>query len=183
MMARPRVRRDRSSTTEISRSLKRERPDLNSSDYLYLLLVQRLGRVLDTFDEKHCRRDFGISGADMRILYALRRAGPPYALRPTELFYSLLVSSGAVTKQVDRLQRAGFVKRSAGPANSGGSLIVLTPRGFDIVDRGLSTLVDWSRQIVTSLNRKERQLLCDLCDKMIADFERHLDSDNGPSTA
>jgi len=119
----------------------------------------------------------------MRILFALRRAGPPYALRPTELFYSLLVTSGAVSKQVDRLEAAGYVKRSVGPAKSGGSLIVLTTSGFELVNRGLSTLVDWSTQIVTSLNRKERQMLCVLCDKMTADLQRYLDAESGPSSS
>ena len=60
-MARPKVHRHRVSTKEIAKSLKRERPDLNPSDYLYLLLVERLGRALDTFDERRCRSDFGIS--------------------------------------------------------------------------------------------------------------------------
>lgn len=182
-MARPRVQRRRSDTREIAKSLKRERPDLNPSDYLYLLLVQRLGRVLDTFDERHCRRDFALSGADMRILYALRRAGRPYALRPTELFHSLLVTSGAITKQVDRLKAAGYVARRPGPTNSGGSLIVLTARGSKLVDRGLSTLVDWSNQVLVSLKRKEREMLCTLCDKMITDLERHLDANEEGSSS
>ncbi len=180
-MARPKVHRHRISTKEIAKSLKRERPDLNSSDYLYLLLVERLGRALDTFDERRCRRDFGISGADMRILYALRRAGPPYALRPTELFHSLLVASGTITKQVDRLQAAGYVARRPGPANSGGLLIVLTAHGIALADRALSSLVDWSTEVVPSLNRKERDMLCVLCDKMITDLERQLDADEEPT--
>ena len=52
------------------------------------------------------------SGADMRVLFALRRAGKPYAWRPTDLFRAHLVTSGAITKQVGRLTSLGFVERT-----------------------------------------------------------------------
>ena len=43
-------------------------------DYLYLLYAQRVGWITDAVHDKHCRKDFGISSAEMRVLFALRRA-------------------------------------------------------------------------------------------------------------
>src|SRR3546814_265758 len=100
-MSRPRVAHNRGHTRHIAETLKNERPDLDPADYLYLVYANRVGRILEAVDDKHCRTEFGISAADMRVLFALRRAPPSYALRPTELFRSLLVTSGAITKQVD----------------------------------------------------------------------------------
>ena len=114
--------------------LKRERPDLDPSDYLYLVYVQRVGRILEAADDRHCRTEFGISASDMRVLFALRRAGPDYALRPTELFRSLLVTSGAITKEVDRLAALGYVDRLPGAPKSGGFLIRLTAKGKRTAD-------------------------------------------------
>jgi hypothetical protein len=103
--------RRQSHIQDIIESWKRERPDLDLSDFLLAIYVMRLGRVVDDVYDRMSRKRLGISGADMRVLFALRRAGKPCARRPTDLFRALLVTSGAMTKQVDRLSDFGFVER------------------------------------------------------------------------
>lgn len=176
-MPKPVVQRKRSSVKEIADAVAREWPGLEASDYLQFILAQRLGRAITSFDERRYRRVFGISGPEMRILFALRRSGTPYALRPTQLFHSLLVTSGTLSKQVDRLQSLGYVTREPGPINSGGSLISLTTSGIELTNRGMSMLGVWSKQFLTSLDSKERELFCNLCGKLIADLEAHSDAD------
>lgn len=176
-MPRPKVKFSRNHARDIAGALKRERPDLDPDDYLYLLYAQRVGRILDAVDNKHCREEYGVSGADMRVLFALRRAGPPYALRPTELFRSLLVTSGAITKQVDRLAAEGYVDRLPGPANSGGSLIHLTDKGFKAADDALTSLVNSSVLSINALTRRERTTILGLLEKMLVDLEGRLVGD------
>lgn len=176
-MPRPRVAKTKSHALEIAASLKRERPDLDPADYLYLVYAQRLGRILDTVDDRHCRVEFGISAADMRVLYALRRSGPSYALRPTELFRSLLVTSGAITKQVDRLIAAGLVDRQPGPKKSGGFLIHLTEKGSRMADEALTSLVNSSVLSLHALTYEERKKLLVMFEKMLMDLEHRLHSD------
>lgn len=173
-MPRPKVAHLQSHTRDIADSLRRERPDLDPADYLYLLYVERLGRIVDTLDERHCRSKFGVSASDMRVLYALRRAGPSYAMRPTELFRSLLVTSGAITKQVDRLAEEGCVVRKPGPEKSGGYLIQLTAKGKKLADKALTSLVDPVHWPVERLTRQERKTLCMLLEKMLFDLEERL---------
>lgn len=175
-MPRPKVPQAPSHTREIASSLKRERPDLDPTDYLYLLYARRVGRILDAVHEQHCRAVHGIGAADMRVLFALRRSGPTYALRPTELFRALLVSSGAITKQVDRLVEAGFVDRQPGPDGSGGSLIHLTDKGFRAADDALTALADSSVVSHDALTERERRTACKLLEKMLLDLERRLSS-------
>jgi DNA-binding MarR family transcriptional regulator len=105
-----------------------------------------------------CRERFGISGADMRVLFALRRGGKPYARRPTDLFRALLVTSGAMTKQVDRLSRLGFVERLDDPNYSGGFLIRLTPKGLRAANAATEMLTKHSPvgPGVQSLTQSER---------------------------
>jgi DNA-binding MarR family transcriptional regulator len=119
----------RSHIEDVIDSWRRERSDLDLSDFLLAVCVMRLGRVVDDAYDRMCRKRFGISGADMRVLLALRRAGKPYARRPTDLFRALLVTSGAMTKQVDRLSGLGFVERLDG-ADSARPLIALTSKGL-----------------------------------------------------
>ena len=177
-MARPKVPYSRPIARDIAVSLKRERPDLDQTDYLYFLYVQRAGRILSAVFDKHCRSRFGVSGADMRVLFALRRAGSPYALRPTELFRSLLVTSGAITKQIDRLVTAGFVDRQPGPERSGGFLIHLTDQGLRASDDALTSLADSSVISHLTLTSSERDTICRLLEKMLPELEERLRRDN-----
>lgn len=176
-MPRPKVAYSRFHARDIAASLKRERPDLDQADYLYLLYAQRVGRIIDAVHEKHCRATFGISSAEMRVLFALRRSGPSYALRPTELFRALLVTSGAITKQVDRLVTAGYVDRQPGPKKSGGFLIHLTEKGFAVADDALTALADSSVVSHSALTSEERLTVLHLMEKILLDLEVRLEDD------
>lgn len=179
-MSRPKVASSHShAPRDIAIALKRERPDLNTDDYLYLLYAQRVGRILEAVTEKYFRSEFDMSAADMRVLFALRRAGPSYALRPTELFRSLLVTSGAITKQVDRLMAAGYVDRRAGPKKSGGFLIHLTKTGFKAADDALTSIADSSVLSINALTSQERKTINGLFEKMLNDLEKRLPEEGG----
>ena len=164
------------SAAEIVSSFARERPDLEPADYLHIIYIRRLGRLLDRIDNQYCLERFGISGADMRVLRVLRRAGAPYVLRPTELFRRLLVTSGAITKQVDRLAAAGLVERGPDPKHAGGFLIRLTETGFAIADESMNKL---ARAFPfagdpSPLTLRERQRLAQLCEKMLVAVETRM---------
>jgi DNA-binding MarR family transcriptional regulator len=131
--------RFRSHIQDVVSSWERERPDLDLSNFLLSICVMRLGRIVDDAYDRMCRKRYGISGADMRVLFALRRAGKPYARRPTDLFRALLVTSGAITKQVDRLSRLDFVDRMDDPTYTGGVLIALTAKGL----RASNSAAEW----------------------------------------
>jgi DNA-binding MarR family transcriptional regulator len=182
-MSRPKVVHRRTRAVEIAATLKRERPDLDPVDYLYLIYIQRAGHIVDTLFERYCRKDFGIGAADMRVLLALRRAGPDYALRPTELFRSLLVTSGAITKQVDRLLALGYVDRIEGPPRSGGLLVRLTPKGRRLADRAMTALVDSAFPPADSLSRKEREALCKILEKMLTRLEPQMEEPTNETSA
>jgi DNA-binding MarR family transcriptional regulator len=119
----------------------RERPDLDSRNMLLALGLMRMGRMIDYNYDKKCRERFSLTGAEMRILLALRRSGKPFALRPTDLFKALLISSGAVTKQVDRLVRKQYVSRLDDPTHGGGSLVQLTRDGLRVVNRATDEIL------------------------------------------
>ena len=99
---------------------QRERGDLDLQNFLLAIYFMRLGTLVDRAYDRYCQKHYGINGGDMRLMLALRRSGPPYVKRPTDLFRALLETAGAITKKVDRLVEAGFVERSHDPSHSGG---------------------------------------------------------------
>lgn len=132
------------SVNRLTREWLQARPDLELSDFLLALYLARLGTLVEQAYADMSQRLFGLHGADMRVLLTLRRMGAPYALRPTDLFRSLLVTAGAVTKQIDRLEAGGFVERRRDPSHRGGSLVALTERGLETIEKVLELLATQS---------------------------------------
>jgi DNA-binding MarR family transcriptional regulator len=140
---------------EITRQWERERPDLDLRDFLLAIYLRRLGRLIENEYDRMCQARFGMSAWDMRVLLALRRGGPPHTMRPTDLFEALLVTSGAVTKQVDRLERRRLVKRRPDPDYGGGFQVQLTKRGLEMVDAAVELLARLIHQ-----NPRRRSSIC-----------------------
>lgn len=132
------------STKDLLSSWLSERPDLDLSKFLLGIVMQRMGRMLEASFDRTCRSKFGVSGPDMRVLFALRRNGSPYELRPTDLFRALLVTSGAITKQVDRLQARGLVERRPDSEYAGGFKVHLTKAGVTVADGATNAMVEHS---------------------------------------
>jgi DNA-binding MarR family transcriptional regulator len=119
---------------------QRERGDLDLSNFLLAIYLMRLGSIIERTYDRLCVERYRISGSDMRVLFALRRGGHPYVKRPTDLFKALLVTSGAMTKKVDRLGALGFVERLQDPGHLGGFLVRLTRKGLQVADEMTQSL-------------------------------------------
>jgi DNA-binding MarR family transcriptional regulator len=148
----PRGQRDESRTRDTAPSLselitiqwQRERDDLDLENFLLAIYFMRLGTLVDRAYDRYCQKAYGINGGDMRVMLALRRSGPPYLKRPTDLYRALLVTSGAITKKVDRLVEAGYVERMPDPSHSGGFLVHLTKKGLQVAEKAVEHLANHS---------------------------------------
>lgn len=138
---------------------QRERGDLDLSNFLLAIYLMRLGTIIERSFDRLCNERYGISGSDMRVLFALRRGGPPYVKRPTDLFRALLVTSGAITKKVDRLAALDMVERLQDPGHQGGFLVCLTKKGVRVADQMVETLATESviAPAMQQLSKAERQ--------------------------
>ncbi len=121
-----------------------EHSELDLSNFLLAIYMMRIGTLVEQAFDKMCQGLCGISGSDMRVLLALRRGGHPYAKRPTDLYRALLVTSGAITKKIDRLASLGMVERQPDPSHGGGFIVHLTKKGLDIVEKAIVKLAEES---------------------------------------
>ncbi len=153
---------------------QREREDLDLQNFLLAIYFMRLGTLVDRAYDRYCQKQFGINGGDMRLMLALRRSGPPYVKRPTDLFRALLVTSGAITKKVDRLVEAGFVERSTDPSHSGGFLVHLTKKGVNVVEEAIEHLANHSAlaPAMARLSPEERKHGTDFALRMLSALEQ-----------
>ncbi len=106
----------------------RELPDLDTAGMAIIGRMRRLTLQLRPPIEAIFARH-GLDSGEFDVISTLRRAGPPYRLRPTELFRSLMISSGGLTARLDRLAKAGLVTREPAPDDARSLLVVLTEQG------------------------------------------------------
>lgn len=135
-----------------------ERPDLDLSP---LGVIGRISRVSRHFDREIAKllRSRGLSVGAFYVMAALARSGPPYQLTPTDLYRSLLVSSGVMTNRIGRLERAGLVKRIPDPSDGRGVLVALTARGRAVVRAALEEHNANEHRMLSSLTPTERARL------------------------
>ncbi|MFB7081706.1 MarR family winged helix-turn-helix transcriptional regulator [Streptomyces sp. NPDC056308] len=137
----------------------RERPDVDVSP---LGVIGRLHRLAGMLTEQLCvvYRRFGLSEGEFDVLAALRRAGEPFERAPGELAVHTMVTTGAMTKRIDRLERDGLVTRRRSAGDGRGRVVALTPAGRELIDRAF-----------TEHMRNERRLLDALPPKAAAQLE------------
>lgn len=105
------------------------------------------------------------------VLAALRRAGAPYELNPTQLMRTTMISSGGMTKRLDRLAEAGLVERRLDPDDRRGTLIRLTRRGKATIDKAIEAHIANEEELLRSLSSAQRSTLDELLRELLADLE------------
>jgi DNA-binding MarR family transcriptional regulator len=151
----------------IVRQWNRTRPDLDVSPTHVLQRITRLSLLQEVSFARVFGRH-GLSWGEYLVLAALRRAGPPYRMNPTTLYGSVSLSSGGMTKRLDRLERAGLVERLADPADRRGRLVALTDKGRELVDRAVLEHLANEERLLGALSSSERRELSDLLRKLLA---------------
>ena len=109
---------------------------------------------------------FGVDAGEFDVLATLRRAGPPYSLRPTELFRSLMISSGGLTARLNRLKSAGLIARPQAPDDGRSLLVELTADGARLVERAFREDMAVEARLVSSLSDTEQIDLASLLRKL-----------------
>ena len=145
---------------------ERERPDLDHSPTETLQRITRLSLLQGSSFAKVFER-YGISFGEYLVLAALRRAGPPYQMNPTRLFNSVILSSGAMTKRLDRLEGMGFVERLPDPNDRRGRLVALTDSGRERVDTAVADHLENEQTLLGALDAAERDTLATLLRKLL----------------
>ena len=105
------------------------------------------------------------------MLAALRRAGAPYELAPGELARHTMVTTGAATKRIDRLEAAGLVSRRVSDVDGRGRVIALTGAGLRVIDDAFTAHIANEHRLLAPLSEKDRQDLQRLLTKWLAAFE------------
>ncbi|WP_367135679.1 MarR family winged helix-turn-helix transcriptional regulator [Saccharothrix sp. HUAS TT1] len=137
-----------------------QRPDLDVSPMAVIGRLSRLARLVDgELGRTFARHDLDRPSFD--VLATLRRSAPPHRLTPTELMRASMVTSGAVTQRLDRLEARGLVARTPNEHDGRGVVVALTDAGRELVDQVLPDHLATEDRLLGALTKRERAALAD----------------------
>lgn len=143
-----------------------ERPDLDVSGLGVLNRVVRLGKHIEA-DLRRSLAPFGLDTSSFDVLAALRRQGEPYSLSPTGLRRVAILTSGAMTNRIDRLEEQGLVERCADPNDRRALLVRLTPEGLRLIDQAIEIRFNTAEHLASGLEEDEVDELARLLRKLL----------------
>jgi len=146
---------ERDSVDRIVEAWRARDPQVDSST------LQVIGRLLRCAE--YCERavigilePFGLSIADFDVLNTLRRVGEQHGSKPSEMARSSLITTGAMTSRLDRLERAGLIRRAPDPADRRGVIIRLTSRGTKVASQALQEVIAGNQAFLKPLSRQQQ---------------------------
>lgn len=150
---------------ELLHQWRHERPELDPSAMAIVGRLLRLGKKLEV-RANVVLKEFGLVYTDLDVLATLRRSGKPYALKPSQLQRSVLITSGAMTACLNRLESAGLIARSASDQDRRSLSAGLTFAGRRLVDRAVEVRFAEADDAVKDLTSMERKQLGELLRKL-----------------
>ncbi|TDD61202.1 MarR family transcriptional regulator [Kribbella antibiotica] len=137
-----------------------QRPDLDASPMAIIGRLKRLAQLADN----ELRRNFArhdLDAASFDVLATLRRSNAEHSLTPAGLMRSSMVTSGAITQRLDRLEARGLVSRKPSETDGRGVQVTLTAAGRQLIDGVLPTHLDTEERLLAGLSKPERERLAD----------------------
>ncbi|MGW1898931.1 MarR family winged helix-turn-helix transcriptional regulator [Streptomyces hirsutus] len=169
MSARPEQRKD--PVDAIVEQWARERPDLDTVAMEVFGRITRLSRAMGDLLEKAYAK-YGISRGEFDVLATLRRSGEPYALSPRQLSATLMLTTGGMTGRLDKLERAGLLRRSPDPHDRRGLQVTLTERGLHLADEAVGAGLALQTEALSALDGDRAEQLADLLRELLLATER-----------
>jgi DNA-binding MarR family transcriptional regulator len=135
-------------------------------------IVTRIGKASRQLDSemRASLAHVGLTKEEFKVLMELH-AGPR---THGALCRQLEVSTGVMTNRLDKLERAGLVRRSKDPSDRRGVMLTLTPAGAErlgaYIDRGANR----ERQLLDGLSVRDKRQLNELLTKLVDSLESEL---------
>jgi DNA-binding MarR family transcriptional regulator len=114
---------------------------------------------------------FQLSIADFDVLNTLRRVAHQRGSKPGDLARSSLITTGAMTSRLDRLEAAGFVRRTPDPADRRGVLVRLTPSGTKVARQALQKLIAANQTFLEPLSAQQQDSIASAFKQLLLHHE------------
>lgn len=130
-------------------------PELDASPMAIVGRVKRLARIIES-DLRDTFQAHGLDAPSFDVLATLRRSPPPHRLTPAGLMRATMVTSGAVTQRLDRLEERGLITRTRREEDARSFHVALSPEGLALINRAMLDNVITQNRLLSGLGTAER---------------------------
>ena len=145
-----------------------QRPDLDCPPVAVVGRISRIEKLMKP-QIQEAMTPFGLTAIEFDILATLRRNNT--ALTPTQLYQLAMLSSGAMTSNLDKLEKRGLVKRQHSEEDRRSCTVVLTKRGRTLIDNAYTAHIANEDSILSPLSANERKQLASLLQRWLVASE------------
>jgi len=154
----------------IQQEWARERPDIDVSPQGVIGRLHRIAGHL-TAELVAVYRQFGLGEGEFDVLATLRRSGEPFESAPGELARNTMVTTGAISKRIDRLERDGLVTVRTSIDDGRGRIVALTPAGRRVIDDAFAAHMRNEHRLLEQLDADDAQALEAILTRWLSRFE------------
>jgi DNA-binding MarR family transcriptional regulator len=144
----------------------RARPGIHLGDTAGLLRVMRLAAYL----ERDLAASCAVKPGQFQVLAALRRRDP-LPMTATELARASILTTGAMTAVLDRLEEQGLIRRDVDSEDRRARRITITEKGRTLINRALDQRMAQHRALNAALTMEEREALSAILRKLLIAVE------------
>ena len=138
-----------------------QRPDLNIESMGVVLRIQALAKILA--DQTAAKlQEFDLLWWQYDVLSALRRQGKPFIMAATELAESAMLTSGAMTNRIDRLEEDELVRRIKDSNDGRRVLVQLTNKGLNLIEQASKARFETATDALEGLSTGQSNSLSSL---------------------
>jgi DNA-binding MarR family transcriptional regulator len=116
-------------------------------------------------------KPFGLSFGDFDVLNTLRRRADEQGTNPSDLAHSSLITSGAMTARLDRLERAALVERAPDPTDRRAVRVHLTEAGERIAEQALHAVIAADESFLEPLSERQRDTVASALKQLLLSAE------------
>lgn len=149
---------------------KQEKPQLDSSAMEVVGRILKLSKILEKRASKALFK-YNIHYTDLDVLATIKRTGKPYELSPSKLMKSVLITSGAMTALLKRLEKLGLIYRASDSQDGRVKLVGLTDKGSKIIDKAIETRFIEASDSIKKLEDSENIVLSALLKKLLISLD------------
>ena len=155
---------------EILEQWQNEMPDIDTTPVAVIVRIDRVHNYILPEIVKVYKK-FDLNFGEFDVMATLLRNGSPYTLTPNQLLDSVMITSGALTNRLDKLEKMSLIIRKANPDDGRGVLIALTKKGLTLIKKAVVSHVKNEEVLIDALSKKEQLVLAGLLKKILLKFE------------
>ncbi|WP_038173408.1 MULTISPECIES: MarR family winged helix-turn-helix transcriptional regulator [Vibrio] len=147
-----------------------EKPTLETEPMAIMGRLMRVAKYMEA-EVAQLHKCHDLKPGEFDVLATLRRSGQPYRLTPSELMGSMMLTSGAMTNRLDKLESKGLIARAHSQSDRRSVTVELSAAGLALIDTLIEQHAAVQASLVLGLNSEQKAQLNQTLKACLAQYE------------